>query len=108
MVDATDMANFRAMLSQAATLNIPIYVQVLANDVVNGNVANATYQGQKLGNLARAAPPPSSPSWSTSGPRHRPSGALQHLADLRATAGSLFDHAPSHLDEVQGTWATAT
>ena len=28
------------------------YVQVLAGDVVNGNPANAHYQGQTLGNLA--------------------------------------------------------
>ena len=33
-------------------LNVPNYVAVLASDVVNGNSANANYQGQPLGNLA--------------------------------------------------------
>ena len=33
-------------------LNMPDYVAVLANDVVWGNPANASYQGQPLGNLA--------------------------------------------------------
>ena len=36
---------------------MPSYVQVLAGDVVNGNAANATYQGKPLGNLAGAVPP---------------------------------------------------
>ena len=36
---------------------MPDYVRVLANDVVDGNAANATYQGASLGNLAWAAPP---------------------------------------------------
>ena len=35
-----------------ARLNMPNYVAVLAGDVVNGNPANANYQGQPLGNLA--------------------------------------------------------
>ncbi len=35
-----------------AALNMPSYVGVLASDVVNGNPANANYQGQPLGNLA--------------------------------------------------------
>ena len=33
-------------------LNMPDYVAVLAGDVVQGNPANANYQGQPLGNLA--------------------------------------------------------
>ena len=35
-----------------AALNVPNYVAVLASDVVNGNPANANYQGQPLGDLA--------------------------------------------------------
>ena len=41
---------------------MPGYVQVLASDVVNGNAANATYQGQPLGNLAVGSSAPSSPT----------------------------------------------
>ena len=42
----------KTILGEAATLNMPGYVQVLAGDVINGNPANANYQGQPLGNLA--------------------------------------------------------
>jgi hypothetical protein len=78
-------------------------VQVLAADVVNGNTANATYQGTTLGNLAAG------------------SSAVQ-LTDLvgkwflgndlptltsssytyKTAAGSLFPTAPSHSNEYQG------
>ena len=36
-------------------LNMPDYVRVLSRDVVDGNPANAKYQGQPLGNLADQA-----------------------------------------------------
>ena len=52
VVDATEFADLKTILNKAATLNIPGYVQVLAGDVVNGNAANAHFQGQALGNLA--------------------------------------------------------
>ena len=41
-----------------ARLNMPDYVAVLAGDVVQGNPANANYQGQPLGNLADQASRP--------------------------------------------------
>ena len=47
-----DFSDLKTILSEAKTLNIPDYVDVLAGDVINGNAANATYQGQPLGNLA--------------------------------------------------------
>jgi hypothetical protein len=40
-----------------ALLAMPDYVGVLASDVVNGNAANAHYQGQPLGNLAQQTTP---------------------------------------------------
>jgi hypothetical protein len=50
---ATDLADLRTIVGADATkLNMPSYVRVLANDVVNSNPANAHYQGQTLGNLA--------------------------------------------------------
>jgi hypothetical protein len=52
VLSATDMSDLKTILSDAATLKIPGYVQVLASDVINGNTANAHYQGQTLGNLA--------------------------------------------------------
>jgi hypothetical protein len=52
VLDATDLGDLKTILANAAALNMPGYVQVLAGDVVNGNPANAEYQGQPLGNLA--------------------------------------------------------
>jgi hypothetical protein len=52
VLDATDLGDLKAILANASALNMPDYVQVLAGDVVNGNSANADYQGQALGNLA--------------------------------------------------------
>ena len=49
---AAGLGDLKTVLTDAATLNMPQYVQVLAGDVINGNVANANYQGQPLGNLA--------------------------------------------------------
>ena len=42
---------------QRRALNMPSYVQVLAGDVVNGNTANAHYQGRPWATWPRAAPP---------------------------------------------------
>ena len=46
------------MPQNEARLNMPDYVAVLAADVVQGNPANANYQGQPLGNLADQATRP--------------------------------------------------
>ncbi len=47
----TDYHDLRTIMLDASALNMPGYVQVLAGDVINGNYANAWYQGQRLGNL---------------------------------------------------------
>ena len=103
VVDTTEFGDFKKILNQAGTLNIPGYVQVLAGDVINGNAANATYQGQALGNLAAG----------------NTAAKLNKLIDkwflgadhptlcntslvYKSVAGSLFPHAPSHIDEYQG------
>jgi hypothetical protein len=52
VVDSTDMSDLKTILSNATTLNIVSYVLVLADDIVYGNTANATYLGSSLGNLA--------------------------------------------------------
>jgi hypothetical protein len=83
--------------------NIADYVQALAGDVVNGNLANATFLGQALGNLAVGSS----------------ATQLNNLVDkwflgadhpalcnssvvYKSTAGSLFPQTPSHADEYQG------
>ncbi len=103
VVDATEFSDLKRMLNQAATLNIPGYVQVLAGDVVNGNAANATFLGQSLGNLTAGSS----------------ASQLNKLVDkwflgadhptlcntslvYKSVAGSLFPHTPSHADEYQG------
>ncbi len=103
VVDATEFSDLKKILNQAGTLNIPGYVQVLAGDVINGNAANATFQGQALGNLAAGSS----------------AAQLNKLVDkwflgadhpalcntslvYKSVAGSLFPHTPSHTDEYQG------
>ncbi len=45
------MTDLKTLMADATELNMPGYVQVLAGDIINGNAANANYQGQPLGNL---------------------------------------------------------
>ncbi|MBW4610600.1 MAG: pre-peptidase C-terminal domain-containing protein [Hassallia sp. WJT32-NPBG1] len=51
VVDATEVKDLRTLVSNASYLKIPEHVRVLANKVVNGDVANQKYQGNTLGNL---------------------------------------------------------
>jgi hypothetical protein len=51
-VSATDLADLRTLVANGSFLGMPGYVQELANKVINGDPANALYQGQALGNLA--------------------------------------------------------
>ncbi len=102
-VSATDFSDLKTILADAAQYNMPGYVQVLANDVVNGNAANANYQGAPLGNLAAGSS----------------ATQLDHLIDkwfygtdlpaltdssltYETASGSLFPVTPSHNDEYQG------
>ncbi len=53
VLSSTDLTDLKTLVNtDASTLKTPNYVEVLAADVVDGNVANAHYQGQTLGNLA--------------------------------------------------------
>jgi hypothetical protein len=102
-LSATDFSDLQAILSHAATLNIPGYVQVLASDVIDGNPANATYQGQTLGNLAVGS---SAAQLTDLIDKWFYGTDLPTLCDsslvYQQTAGSLFPHTPSHNDEYQG------
>ena len=92
-LSAANFAALKTMLTEAGTLNIPNYVQVLAGDVINGNPANVTYQGQALGNLAAG---------SSSTVAHRPGEQVVHrhrrpaLCNTslvyKSVTGSLFPH----------------
>ncbi len=100
---ATIFTDLKEILYQAAALNMPGYVQVLAADVINGNLANATYQGQALGNLAVGSSATQLDDligkWFL-GTDH-PALCNTSLV-YTAAAGSLFPNTPSHNDELQG------
>jgi len=99
-VDAVELSDLRYVLTNATTYHIPGYVQVLAGDVVNGNAANANFQGQALGNLAAG-----SSAWHINtlvdkwflGADH-PSTTYTY----RSFAGSLFVGGPAYNDSDQG------
>ena len=108
----TDFNDLKTILLYASGLNMPGYVQVLAGDVINGNFANAWYQGQRLGNL----------TYLTTGANYTKLidkwfyGSDRPVIDANVpagqtfsytlTSGSLFNAAtggiPSHADEFQG------
>ncbi len=50
-VDATEITDLRTLVSNASYLQMPEYVRVLSNKVVNSDTANQKYQGNTLGNL---------------------------------------------------------
>jgi hypothetical protein len=102
-VGATDFSDLKKILNQAATLNMPSYVQVLAGDVINGNAANATYQGQTLGNLAVGSSATQLNNLIGKWFLGSDEPALCNTSLVyRSAAGSLFPHTPSHTDEYQG------
>jgi hypothetical protein len=51
-VSATELADFRFLVSPTTPFKMPLHVRELARDVVNPNPANLTYRGQAAGNLA--------------------------------------------------------
>jgi hypothetical protein len=103
VVDAIEFTDLKSLLNQATTFAIPEYVRVLAGDVVNGNQANAKFQGQSLGNLAAGSSTAQLnklvDKWFLGA--DRPTLTSTSLV-YRQTSGSLFARTPSHLDEVQG------
>ena len=110
VVDAAEFGDLKTILNNAAMLKIPGYVQVLAGDVVNGNPANAYFQGQVLGNLAAG----SSASqlnelvgkWFLGADHpaayYYDQYGLYHQCQYSSVAGSLFVNGPVYTDMHQG------
>ncbi|HEV3344229.1 MAG TPA: LEPR-XLL domain-containing protein, partial [Pirellulales bacterium] len=102
-VTASEFSDLKTILGEATSLAMPGYVQTLASDVVNGNVANATYQGQKLGNLATGSSATQLNDlvgkWflGTDEPTLTNSSLV-----YKTVSGSLFSGTPSHANEQQG------
>jgi hypothetical protein len=55
-ISATQFAGLQAIVNNTALYKKLTYVQTLAGYVVNGSVANATFQGDTLGNLTAGSP----------------------------------------------------
>jgi hypothetical protein len=103
-VSSTDFNDLKSILAYSGTLNIPGYVQVLAGNIVNGNTANAYYQGQALGNLTAGSTGGKLTSlinkWFFG--TDRPTIDANTSGVYRSASGSLFNGAPSHTNEYQG------
>ncbi len=103
IVDAAEFADMQTLVGTGSTWNMPSYVQVLAADIVNGNAANAKFQGQTLGNLAVGSSATQLnrliDKWFF-GADH-PTFCHSTLT-YQAVAGSLFTNTPSHNDGRQG------
>ena len=52
LIDATELADLRAIVANTVLFGSLDYVDQLASDIVNGSAANAKYLGGTLGNLA--------------------------------------------------------
>jgi len=101
-VDADDMKDLKTILRNSTYLCMPNYVTVLTGDVLNGNTANAYYQGESLGNLAIGDANSKLASlvnkWFYG--EDLPNADNYQYVTME---GTLFTGAgPSHLDEVQG------
>lgn len=102
VVDATDLSDLRTIVRNATTLRMPDSSRVLADNVVNSNLANAHYQGAALGNLvvgnANAKLGKLTDKWFY-GTDLPSTGGYAYAT----TSGSLYTSAgPSHYDERQG------
>lgn len=101
VVDTNEFADLKTILSNYTTLNMASYVQVLAGDVINGNPANALYQGQALGNLAAGSSATQLNElvgkWFLGADHPVASGYT-----YRAASGVLFVNGPGYTDMHQG------
>ncbi|MGA2058883.1 MAG: C2 family cysteine protease [Thermoguttaceae bacterium] len=107
-----DYHDLQTIMSKASTLNMPGYVQALANDVINGSYANAWYQGQRLGNLTYLTTGANFTNlidkwfYGTDYPVIDANVPAGQTYSYTSVSGSLFNAAtggiPSHADEFQG------
>lgn len=102
-VTTTELSDLKLIMSESTTLKMPSYVAALASDVINGNVANTTFQGQALGNLTVGS---SATQLNNLIGKWFLGTDLPALCNTslvyKSAAGSLFPHTPSHTDEYQG------
>jgi hypothetical protein len=102
-VSAADLSDLKTIIANASQYNMPDYVQVLASDVVNGNAANATFQGAPLGNLTAGSSAAQLDKLISKWFYGADHPTLTSSSLIYTTAsGSLFPTTPSHNDEDQG------
>ncbi|KAB8319626.1 peptidase [Tolypothrix campylonemoides VB511288] len=99
-VDATEITDLRTLVTNASYLQMPDYVRVLSNKVVNGDTANQKYQGNTLGNLGAGSSDIQMENlinkWFMGGDRPQTSYTYQYAN------GSLFQNGVSYQDVKQG------
>ncbi|BAZ26995.1 hypothetical protein NIES4073_79090 [Kalymmatonema gypsitolerans NIES-4073] len=99
-VDATEITDLRTLVNNASYLQMPEYVRVLSNKVVNGDTANQKYQGNTLGNLNTGSSDIQMENlinkWFLGGDHPQSSYTYQYAN------GSLFQNGISYQDVKQG------
>jgi hypothetical protein len=100
VIDATELNDLKYILANASSFQLPGYVQVLTGNIVYGNVANAHYQGQTMGNLAAGSTASQMNNlidkWFYGSDHPETSYAYRYFA------GSLFVGGPAYNDSNQG------
>jgi hypothetical protein len=107
VIDATELADLRAIVANTSLFGSLGYVDQLAADIVNGSAANASYQGQALGNLVADSSATKMENlvnkWFLGLDRPNAVGDSQHLfSTYRQFAGSLFVNGATYDDVHQG------
>jgi Calpain family cysteine protease/Bacterial Ig-like domain (group 2) len=103
VVDATEFNDLKTIVADASIFHIPGYVAALVGYVVDGNPANAHYEGQPLGNLGAGSSitilHDLVDKWflGTDHPAVTGTGIT-----YQTVAGSLFVNGPSYTDMFQG------
>jgi hypothetical protein len=52
IIDTTEFSDLKSLINSSVALSISEAVRVLANKIINGDIANQKYQGNPLGNLS--------------------------------------------------------
>lgn len=103
MVDAKELGDLKHIVNNGKLYNIADYVQNLASDVVNGNIANQTFQGKALGNLTAGS---TSAQLNTLVDKWFLGADVPVLTNnsftYQYTVGNLFNGTPNYLDQKQG------
>ncbi len=101
-VSANEFADLKTVTGNAWFFRTNDYVNVLANDIVLGNAANAHYQGAALGNLSAGSSAAQLDKlvhkWFLGDDHPTTMAGVTY----QQTSGSLFPHTPTYTDVQQG------